>query len=62
VNIAENNLADGLLSHIKEKLEGYDFFTVTQVHQRALAVESQIKSLKKVISIIVLICILLSAI
>ena len=59
MNIAEKNLADGLLSHIKEKLEGYDFFTVTQVHQRALAVESQIKSLKKVISIIVLICILL---
>ena len=45
VNIAENDLADlalnGLRSHIKERLEGYDFFTVTQVHQRALVVESQ---------------------
>ena len=44
VNIEEKNLADlvfnGLRSHIKEKLEGYDFFTVTQVHQRALAIES----------------------
>ena len=47
VNIAEKDLADmvfnGLRSHIKERLEGYDFFTVTQVHQRALAVESRSK-------------------
>ena len=45
VNIAENDLANlalnGLRSHIKERLEGYDFFTVTQVHQRALVVESR---------------------
>ena len=34
---------NGLHSHIKERLEGYDFFTVTQVHQRALAVESRSK-------------------
>ena len=44
VNIAEKDLADlafnGLHSHIKEKLEGYDSFSVTQVHQRALAIES----------------------
>ena len=31
----------GLCSHIKERLESYDFFTVTQVHQRASAIESQ---------------------
>ena len=47
VNIAEKDLADlaftGLRSHIKEKLEGYDFFAVNQVHQRALAVESRSK-------------------
>jgi hypothetical protein len=47
VNIAEKDLADlafnGLLSHIKERLEGYDFFTVTQVHQRALAIECRSK-------------------
>ena len=47
MNIAEKDLADlvfnGLRSHIKERLEGYDFFTVTQVHQRALAVESRSK-------------------
>ena len=44
VNLAEKDLADlalnGLRSHIKEKLEGYDFFAVNQVHQRALAMES----------------------
>ena len=47
VNIAEKDLADltfnDLCSHIKERLEGYDFFTVTQVHQRALAVEIRSK-------------------
>ena len=47
VNIAEKDLADlafnGLRSHIKERLEGYDFFILTQVHQRALAIESQSK-------------------
>ena len=47
VNIAEKDLADlafkGLRSHIKERLEGYDFFTITQVHQRALAIESRSK-------------------
>ena len=47
MNIAEKDLADlafnGLRSHIKEKLEGYDFFTVIQVHQRALAIESRSK-------------------
>ena len=47
MNIAEKDLADlafnGLRSHIKERLEGYDFFTVTQVHQRALVVESRSK-------------------
>jgi len=36
VNIAEKDLEDlafnGLRSHIKEKLEGYDSFSVTQVH------------------------------
>jgi hypothetical protein len=47
VNIVEKDLADlafnGLRSHIKESLEGYDFFNVTQVHQRALAIESRSK-------------------
>ena len=47
MNIAEKDLADlafnGLCSHIKERLEGYDFFTVTQVHQRAFAIESRSK-------------------
>ena len=47
VNIVEKNLAylvfNGLRSHFKERLEGYDFFTVTQVHQRALAIVIQSK-------------------
>ena len=47
VNIAEKDLADlafnGLRSHIKEILEGYNFFTVTQVHQKVLAIESRSK-------------------
>ena len=51
VNIAEKDLADlafsNLRSHIKERLEGYDFFTITQVHQRALDVESRSKESKK---------------
>ena len=34
---------NGIRSHIHERLEGYDFFTVTQVHQRALAIESRSK-------------------
>ena len=42
VNIAEKDLAyldfNGLPSHIQESLEDYDFFTATQVHQRALAI------------------------
>ena len=44
VNIAEKDLADlafnDLHPHIKKRLEGYDFFTVTLVHQRSLAIES----------------------
>ena len=51
VNLAEKDLADlafnGLRSHIKEKLEGNDFFTVNQVHQRALAAESRSKELQE---------------
>ena len=47
MNIAEKILADfafnELCSHIKEILEGYDFFTVTQMHQRVLAIESRSK-------------------
>ena len=39
---------NGLRSHIKERLESYDFFTVTQVHQRALAIESQSKESQKI--------------
>ena len=51
MNLAEKYLADlafnGLRSHIKEKLEGNHFFTVNQVHQRALAAESRSKELQE---------------
>ena len=47
MNIAEKDLADlafnGLRSRIKERLDSYDFFTITQVHQRALVIESRSK-------------------
>ena len=53
MNIAEKDLADlafnGLRSHIKNRLEGYDFFIVTQVHQRALAKKAEVKSLIDII-------------
>ena len=66
MNLAEKDLADlafnGLRSHIKEKLEDHDFFAVNQVHQRVLAAESEVKSCKKVIDIIVPILMLLSII
>ena len=42
--ISEKDLAElalnGLRTHIKERLEGYEFLTVNQVLQRALAQES----------------------
>ena len=48
--ISEKNLAElalnGLRSHIKQKLEGYEFLTVNQVLQRALAQESRSKESK----------------
>ena len=48
--ISEKDLVElalnGLRSHIKEKLEGYEFVTVNQVLQRALAQESRSKDAK----------------
>ena len=48
--ISEKDLAElalnGLRSHIKEKIEGYEFLTVNQVLQRALAQESRSKESK----------------
>ena len=45
--ISEKDLAElalnGLRSHIKEKLEGYEFLTINQVLHRALAQESRSK-------------------
>ena len=48
--ISEKDLAElalnGLRSHIKEKLEGYEFLTINEVLQRALAQESRSKDAK----------------
>ena len=48
--ISKKDLAElalnGLRYHIKEKLEGYEFLTVNQVLQRALAQESRSKDAK----------------
>ena len=48
--ISEKDLAElalnGLRSHIKEKFEGYEFLTISQVLQRALAQESRSKESK----------------
>jgi hypothetical protein len=40
---------DGLHYYLKEKLEGIQFFTLAQLHQRALACESQSKELVKTV-------------
>jgi hypothetical protein len=40
---------DGLRYYLKEKLEGIHFFTLAQLHQRALACESRSKELVKTI-------------
>jgi hypothetical protein len=51
VFIAEKDLADlaynGLHSYFKEKLDGFDFFAVNQVMQRALAIESRSKEARE---------------
>ena len=50
MGISEKDLAElalnGLRSHIKKKLGGYEFLTVNQVLQRALAQESRSKDAK----------------
>ena len=47
INTIEKDSIDfafsGLHSHIKKRLECYDFFTVTKVHKRALTAESRSK-------------------
>jgi hypothetical protein len=40
---------DGLCYYLKEKLEGIQFFTLAQLHQRALACESWSKELVKMV-------------
>ena len=37
---------NGLRTHIKERIEGYEFLSVNQVMQRALAQESRSKETK----------------
>jgi hypothetical protein len=40
---------DGLHYYLKERLEGIQFFTLAQLHQRALACESRSKELAKMV-------------
>ena len=51
LTIAEKDLADlafsGLLTHIKDKLEGREFLDVNQVLQKALAQENRAKEIKQ---------------
>jgi len=47
---------NGLRSHIKEKLEGYKFFHINEVMQRALA-KKKLKSKILNLDLIVLVCI-----
>jgi hypothetical protein len=54
IHLAEKQLAgvafDGLRYYLKERLEGVQFFTLAQLHQRALACESRSKELAKTVS------------
>jgi hypothetical protein len=38
---------NGLLSYIRDKLDGTHFFSIAQLHQRALAYESQCTLVEK---------------
>jgi hypothetical protein len=53
IHLAEKQLAglafNGLRYYLKERLEGIQFFTVAQLHQRALACESRSKETAKTI-------------
>jgi hypothetical protein len=53
IHLAEKQLAglafDGLRYYLKERLEGVQFFTLAQLHQRALACESRSKELAKTV-------------
>src|SRR5205809_1308015 len=43
-----NLVLSGLTTHIRERIEGYEFFNINQVLQRALAQESRSKEAKDV--------------
>jgi hypothetical protein len=53
IHLTEKQLAglafDGLHYYLKERLEGVQFFTLAQLHQKALASESQSKELAKMV-------------
>ena len=53
IHLTEKQLAgiafDGLRYYLKERLEGIQFFTLAQLHQRALACESRSKELVKTV-------------
>jgi hypothetical protein len=51
IHVADKELAglafNGLLSYLRDKLDGTQFFSIAQLHQRALAYESRFKETSK---------------
>jgi hypothetical protein len=51
IHVADKELAglafNGLLSYLRNKLDGTQFFSIAQLHQRALACESRFKETSK---------------
>jgi hypothetical protein len=51
IHVADKELAwlafNGLLSYLRDKLDGTQFFLIAQLHQRALACESRFKETSK---------------
>ena len=41
---------NGLLSYLRDKLDGTQFFSIAQLHQRALACESRFKETSKLVA------------
>jgi hypothetical protein len=60
VFIAKKDLADlalnGLHSYLKEKLEGFEFFSINQVFNELWPLKTQAKNLENIINNIILIC------
>jgi hypothetical protein len=47
IHVADKELFNGLLSYLRDKLDGTQFFSIAQLYQRALACESRFKETSK---------------